>query len=118
MRDRLRARPAHARIPIWSHQRTRCAFPPIRARSVPEEPRTFDTSAGSDFVAQTAGELLREPVCGPGVRTVSSRLPAKSLWYENAQKVQGVRPTFQIAVFKTTFLSSSPPTPATESVSS
>jgi hypothetical protein len=35
---------------------------PIRAVSIPEEPRTFDTNAGSDFVAQIADELLREPV--------------------------------------------------------
>ena len=41
--------------------------------------------------------------------------PAKSLCCQNVPKAQGVRPTFQTAFFKTTFASSSPPTPATQS---
>jgi mono/diheme cytochrome c family protein len=47
----------------------------------------------------------------------SRKPPAKSLWYENVPDSQRVRPTFQIAFFKTTFASSSPTTPATQSVS-
>jgi hypothetical protein len=36
----------------------------------------------------------------------------KSLWSENVPENQGVRPIFQIPIFKTTFASSSPVTPA------
>jgi Domain of unknown function (DUF4384) len=35
---------------------------PIQAVSLPERPITLESSAGSDFVAQIADELLREPV--------------------------------------------------------
>jgi len=41
--------------------------------------------------------------------------PTKSLCCQNVPKAQGVRPTFQTAFFKTTFASSSPPTPANQS---
>ena len=50
-------------------------------------------------------------------RESAPRSSAKSLWYQNVPETQGVRPIFQMAFFKTTFASSSPTCPATQSVS-
>jgi hypothetical protein len=64
-------------------------------------------------LADSRGHYLTAQFWLPSLRDA----PAKSLWVGKCAVTQGVRPTFQIAFFKTTFANSSPLTPATQSVS-